>query len=220
VLTDGGNLLGETFVFSKENYTPGPWSPDGDKLLIIMSYFEGSTLAIMEPDKDEPFRRLRSNGPVCCTYHWTPDGSSVLVANPWYGNDWPGLWRYNAETGEEFELVTTLPGQSRFVGWPVQLPSGDLLYFYGEKFTFEEGIPLVMVRSSSDGGNRTQIRPEEFQIADALWAEDGSLALILTFLGDRNLESSTAQIVLARPDSSPLQILLEVKDILQMAWGP
>lgn len=220
VLTNLGNLLGEPFVFSKENYGPGPWSPDGHKLLIIMGYFEGSTLAIMEPGKDEPFRRLRSSGPVCCTYHWTPDGSSVLVANPSFGVHWPGLWRYDAETGEEFEIVTTLPGQSRYVGWPVQLPSGDLFYFYGERFTPEEGIPLVMARSGPDGGDRTQIRPEEFHPANALWAEDGSLALIHTFLRDRNSESSSEQIVLARPDGSQLQVLIEAKDIQQMEWGP
>jgi hypothetical protein len=44
--------------------------------------------------------------------------------------------------------------------------------------------------------------------------------LIHTFLEARSLESSTAQIVLARPGGSPLQILLEVKDIRQMEWGP
>lgn len=219
-LTDGGNLLGESFIFSKENYAPGPWSPDGDKLLIIMAYFEGSTLAIMEPGNDEPFRRLWSHDPVCCSYDWTPDGSSVLVANPWFGTHWPGLWQYDAETGEEFPLVTTLPGKSRFVGWPVQLPSGDLLYFYGEKFTQEEGIPLIMVQSSPGGGDWTQVRPEEFRIVQALWAEDGSLALIHVFLEDRNLESSTAQIVLARPDGSPLQVLLEMKNLGPMEWGP
>jgi len=220
MLTNLGNLLGETFIFSKENYYPGPWSPGGHKLLIIMGYFEGSTLAIMEPRKDEPFRRLRSSGPVCCTFHWTPDGSSVLVANSNHGVHWPGLWRYDAETGEEFELVTTLPGQSRFVGWPVQLPSGDLLYFYGERFTPDEGIPLVMVQSGPDGGDRTQIRPEEFHLAHALWAEDGSLVLIHMFLGERNSESSSAQMVLARPDGSPLQVLIEAKDIQKMEWGP
>jgi Tol biopolymer transport system component len=220
VLTNLGNLLGETFVFNKENYYPGPWSPDGNKLLIIMGYFEGSTLAIMEPGKEEPFRRLRSDGPVCCTYHWTPDGSSVLVANPSFGVQWPGLWRYDAGSGEEFELVTTLPDQPKFVGWPVQLPSGDLLYFYGERFTPEEGIPLVMVQSGPDGGDRTQIRPEEFHVAQALWAEDGSLVLIHTFLGDLNSESRSERIVLARPDGSPLQVLIETKDIQQMEWGP
>lgn len=220
VLTDGGNLLGESFIFSKENYAPGPWSPDSDKLLIIMGYFEGSTLGVMEPGKDQPFRRLRSTDPVCCTYNWTPDGKSVLVANPWFSTAWPGLWKYDAETGEEFKLVSTLPGQSRFVGWPVQLPSGDLRYFYGEKFTPENGIPLVMVQSSPDGGNRTQLRSEEFRIDQALWAEDGSLVLIHTCIASQNPESNNTQLMLVRPDGSPLQVLLEVKDIQQLQWGP
>lgn len=73
MLTNLGNLLGEPFVFCKENYIPGPWSPDGSQLLIIMYYFDGNTLAVMEPGEAEPFRRLWSDGAVCCTYHWTPD---------------------------------------------------------------------------------------------------------------------------------------------------
>lgn len=220
VLTNLGNLLGQIFVFDKENYSPGPWSPDGSKLLIIMSYYEGSTLAIMEPGKAEPFTRLRSSGPVCCTYHWAPDGRSVLVANPSFGDRIPGLWRYDAGTGEEFELVATQPGQTRYVGWPVQLPSGDLRFFYGEKFSPDEGIPLMLVQSGPDGAERTQIRPEEFHPADALWAEDGSMALILTFVGEFGSADRTAQLVLVRMDGSPLQVLLEVKDIHQMEWGP
>jgi Tol biopolymer transport system component len=215
VLTNLGNLLGEPFVFAKEVYTPISWSPDGGKLLISMNYFEGSTLAVMEPGKAEPFRRLWSDGPVCCTYHWTADGSSVLVANPTYGVHWPGLSRYDAETGEEFDLVTTLPGSPHFVGWPVQLPSGDLLFFHGERFSPEEGIPLVLVRSGPEGKYWTQVRTEEFHINHALWAEDGSLVLILHFS-----DSDGMQMVLAHPDGSPLQVLIEGENIRDLAWGP
>ena len=136
------------------------------------------------------------------------------------GNDWPGLWRYDAETGEEFHLVATHPGESKFVGWPVQLPSDDLIYFYGDRFTFEQGIPLVMVRSNPNGGDPTQIRPEEFLISDALWSEDGSLVLIDQPIGDQNQQGSTARIVMARPDGGELQVLLEAEPIRQMEWGP
>lgn len=214
VLTNLGNLLGEPFVFTKENYYPGSWSPDGDKLLIVMGYYEGSTLAVMEPGEAQPFRRLFSDGPVCCTFHWTADSRSVLVANPNFTVQWPGLWKYDAETGEEFGLVTTLPDSPHFVGWPVQLPSGDLLYFHGTHFSPEEGIPLVMVRSGPDGSERMQVRPEEFRIAKALWAEDGSLALISHFS-----DSDSRQVVLARPDGSPLQVLIEGQQIMNMTWG-
>lgn len=215
VLRNLGNLLDETFIFVKENYSPGPWSPGGDKLLIIMGYYEGSTLAVMESGNPEPYRRLWSDSAVCCTYHWTADGGSVLVANPTFGVHWPGLWRYDAETGEEFDLITTLPDSPHFAGWPVQLPSGDLLFFHGEQFSPEEGIPLVMVRSDPDGANLSQIRPEEFNIGDALWAEDGSLALISqTTCGDRK------GLVLVRPDESPIQVLVEGDCIRDLAWGP
>jgi Tol biopolymer transport system component len=220
VLKDGGNLLGEPFVFTKENYTPGPWSPDGDKLLIIMGYFEGSTLAIMEPGKDQPFTRLISHGPVCCTFHWSPDGKYVYVANSSYGIEWPGLWKYDSDKGEETELVTTKPGQTRFAGWPRQLSSGYLIYFYGEEFSIEEGIPLVMVQSGPDGEDRIQLRPETFHIMDALWAEDSSLVLIVNPCEDQSKENDLAQLVLVRPDGSPLKVLFEANHLSEIAWGP
>lgn len=220
VLKDGGNLLGESFVFTQENYAPGPWSPAGDKLLIIMGYFEGSTLAIMEPGEAQPFKRLWSHGPLCCTFHWTPDGKYVLVANASFGVDWPGMWRYDAETGEETELVTTQPGHTRFAGWPVQLPSGDLIYFSGEEFTIEGGIPLAMARIGPDGEDQIQIRPEIFQIMAALWAEDGSQVLLVTPPEGQNPETGAAQLISVRPDGSPIQILLEEDQIRELQWGP
>jgi Tol biopolymer transport system component len=215
VLTNLGNLLGETFVFAKETYYPGSWSPDGSMLLITMGYFEGSTLAVMEPGAKPPFRRLRSDGPVCCSYYWTPDGDAVIVANPTFTVVWPGLWRYDAETGERDDLLTTLPGSSHFAGWPVQLASGDLLFFHGERFSPEEGIPLVMVRSRGDGSDRIQVRSEDFRIAEALWAPDGSLAVILQYS-----EDGDRQVVLARAGGSPLQVLLDGERIWGLVWGP
>ena len=219
VLTNLGNLLGEPFVFAKESYFPGPWSPDGSRLLIIMGYFEGSTLAVMDRDAEEPFTRLWSNGPVCCLFSWATDGRSVLVANPHFTRNAPGLWRYDAETGEEAVVVAGLveDGSHDYVGWPHQLASGDLVYFHVNlvRFSPDVGIPLVMVRSRPDGSNRTQVRPEEFHIIDALWAEDGSLAVISQPSGDDG-----RQVVQARTDGSPLQVMIERERIRGLAWGP
>jgi WD40 repeat protein len=226
VLTNLGNLLGEPFVFARENYFPGPWSPDGSMLLILMGYFEGSTLAVMELEAEQ-FTRLWSSGAVCCQYSWAPDGHSVLVANPSYSVVWPGLWRYDAETGEETVVVPGIAqdGSVNFVGWPHQLPSGDLLYFHVnlERFSPDVGIPLVMVRSAPDGSNRSPLRPEEFRINSALWAPDGSLALILNLSnGDsvRVTSDDIMQVVLARTDGSPLQVLIEGECIRGLEWGP
>ncbi len=220
VLTNLGNLLGESFVFDRESYSPGPWSPDGRQLLIVMGYFEGSTLAVMDLEAEAPFRRLRSDGPVCCQYSWAPDGRSVLVANPTFTVVWPGLWRYDAETGEQTVVVPGIAedGSVNFVGWPQQLSSGELAYFHvnQEQFSPEVGIPLAMVRSRSDGSDRTQVRPEAFRIGEALWAQDGSLAVILG-----NCCGGPWQVLLARADGSPLQVLIEDADAVRdLAWGP
>ncbi|HSB91118.1 MAG TPA: hypothetical protein VLD63_13965 [Anaerolineales bacterium] len=213
-----GNLLGEPSVFAKELYSPGPWSPDASKLLIVMGYFEGSTLAVMDLEAEQPYTRLRSNGPVCCQVSWTLDGGSVLVANPDYTTVEPGLWRYDAETGQESVILAGAGEDNKrhYVGWPLQLPSGELLFFDGYiHFDPDVGIPLTMVRSNSDGSNITPVRPEEFHVCDVLWSDDGSLALILQGCGEGN-----AQVVLARADESPLQVLVEGERIRGMAWGP
>jgi hypothetical protein len=78
------------------------------------------------------------------------------------------------------------------------------------------GIPLQMVRSDSDGSNLTQLRPEQFHIAEALWAQDGSLALVL-----QRSSAGGRQMLLAPADGSPPQVLIEHADeIRDLAWGP
>jgi outer membrane protein assembly factor BamB len=217
VLTNLGNLLGEPFVFSKEVYVPGSWSPDGSLLLIIMGYYEGSTLAVMDLNAEQPFRRLWSDGPLCCLFNWSPDGNSVLVSNPYYTGDIPGLWRFSAETGEQRVVVSGLleDGSSNFVGWPIQLDSGELLFFYvNEHFSPDIGIPLTMVRSNPDGTHLEKVRPEKFHIIDVLWVQDGSAVLILQPSGNDKM-----QIIVAKTDGSPLQILFEGQGIRNLAWG-
>ncbi len=220
VLTNLGNLLGESFVFDKEVYIPGPWSPDGSQLLIIMGYYEGSTLAVMELDAEQPFRRLRSDGPVCCLFSWTADSRSVLVANPYFTVDIPGLWKYDAKTGKQTVVISGIDndGSINFVGWPQQLTSGELVFFHAnlKGFSPDAGIPLVMVRSDSDGSNLSQVRPEEFRVIEVVWAQDGSLALILG-----SCCGGGRQVILARPDTSPLEVLInEGQQIRDMMWGP
>ena len=206
-------------MVAKEVYVPVPWSTDGSKLLIIMGYFEGSTLAVMDREAAQPFTRLRSHGPVCCLFSWAADGRSVLVANPHYTGDRPGLWSYDVHTGEETVLIMGPEegGSNDYVGWPQQLPSGELVYFHVNlaQFLPDMGIPLVMVRSNPDGSNRTQLRPEVLHIIQALWAQDGSLALIL-----QRGSGDGSQVILARTDGSPPQVLIEGKGIRDLAWGP
>lgn len=221
VLTNMGNLLGTPYVFSKELYSPASWSPDGSKLLFTMSYFEGSTLGVMEPAASQPFRRLLSEGPVCCDYSWTPDSRSVLVANPDFGVHAPGLWSYDADTGKESLILGGVPKEDekmQFVSSPLKLASGEFLFFHTqlERLDPDVGIPLVMVRSDSKGSIEAQLRPEQFHIRQVLWAQDGSWALILG-----SIENWDRKLYLAPSDGSPLKIIIEdAKDIWELSWGP
>jgi Tol biopolymer transport system component len=215
MLVNGGNLLGEPYMLSRENYAPGDWSPDGSRLVLSIGYADGATLAVVEPNAGQPFTRMRSTNPIAGGVSWSSDSRSLYVANPNFGVEWPGLWRYDVVSGHEDPLVTTKPGSSQFVGWPVEIPSGRLAFFYGDQFSPEKGIPLRMVKSEADGSNLVQVRDEEFSIGDALWSQDGSLALISQFK-----DGGHAQLLLARPDGSPLGILTEGEWIRQLAWGP
>lgn len=218
VLTNLGNLLGETFVFAKEVYAPGPWSPDGSRLLIIMGYFEGSTLAVMDLDAEQPFTRLRSDGPVCCNFSWSADSLSVLVANPHYTGDPPGLWRYDAETGAQEALVPGIAadGSMNYVGWPFQGLHGTLFYFFVnlDHFSPDTGIPLTLVRSAADGSGRTQLHADSFSIHEVLWAADGSLALVV------GPSEAGSRLLLAPTDGGAVQVLLRGENIRKLAWGP
>jgi Tol biopolymer transport system component len=215
MLVNGGPLLGETYRLHRENYAPGDWSPDGSRLVLSIGYADGATLAVVEPGAGQPFTRMRSTDLVEGRVSWSPDSRSLYVANPNYSVAWPGLWRYDVVSGQEDPLLTTQPGSSRFIGWPVEIPSGGLLFFYGEQFSPEKGIPLMMVQSDAGGSNFVQVRAEEFNIGDALWSPDGSLALISQFM-----DGGRAQLGLARPDGSPLRILTEGEWIRQLTWGP
>jgi hypothetical protein len=221
LLENMGNLLGEPFVFSKELYAPISWSPDGSMLLFGMAYFEGSTLGIYEPGAAQPFRRLWSSEPVEGSFIWTANSRSVLVANPSYGTSAPGLWSFDAQTGEETLILGGFqPGSPMtFVGWPFRLASGDLLFFYYqvERIDPDVGIPMKMMRKFADGMYITELRPEEFH-GSALWAPDGSLVVH----SGRCCGREHQQLVLARPDNSPVQVLLDTgdHDVLSLTWGP
>jgi hypothetical protein len=152
------------------------------------------------------------------------DSRSVLVSNPWFiaNGTPPGLWRNDAATGEATTLVPGIApggGTNNYVGWPFQLPSGDLLFFFvNQRYSPDVGFPMRMVRSQADGSNRTVLRPEIFHVAEALWAPDGSLAVIVKYFRDDR--DRDWQVTLTRTDGSPLHVLVEGERIQGLAWGP
>jgi WD40 repeat protein len=220
VLTNMGNLLDVSFVFSKEVYTPGAWSPDGSMFIIIMSYYEGYTLAVMNPSESQPFTRLVTDGAVCCIFNWSEDSRSVLVANPNFTGILPGLWRYDTVTGAEEYLLEghDSEGMINFVGWPYQTTEGEMYFFHSkvESFDPEEGISLRLVRSDLFGLDQEVLFEDAFQVRDALWAPGGDLVVV-----SGRQDDMTNQLILLNTEIKEVLILLKDGErIGNLAWGP
>lgn len=199
-------------------YAPLLWAPSGDKLLITIGGSESSRASILDPKSGQFLTDFQSNDMFCCQVAWAPNSTFVLVSSPYVGLIEPGLWRYDADTGERTELVgISEDGFFQFVGWPLQLSDGSLRYFYTSSIEIPASdLPLFMMSSDADGEtNRLQLRPDSFSnIGEALWAEDGSLALIVQLKPSGEAGGS---VILAYSDGRQLQNLLS--DARHLKWG-
>ncbi|HSS97177.1 MAG TPA: hypothetical protein VLK33_09110 [Terriglobales bacterium] len=206
-------------VSAKELYYPLAWSPDGTKLLINIAFGEGSQLAILPNENPNELLRLQANGSFCCEAAWAPDNGSLLVASPYTGLVESGLWRYDANTGGEAELVSGYSDSVyNFVGWPLQIADGSLRYFYNSSTELPQGDQAFFIMSSQWDGvtDRLQLRPEPFNIIDALWAEDGSLVLLVQ-PGPAG-SGNSGPVALVYADGRPVVGLVD--QARELRWGP
>lgn len=200
-------------------YAPMEWAPDSAQILVSISDTDGSRIAILKFGEGQTLTGFENNGRmICCQAAWAPDSSSILVASPFIGLIEPGLWRFDATNGKGSELLgVTEEGMFQFAGWPLQLSDGGLRFFYTSSTEIPSGdLPLFMMRSDADGvNNRKELRPDSFSnIGEVLWAEDGSLALIVQ-LSPSGVASGP--VVLAFSDDRQLQVLLPSAQNLK--WG-
>ncbi|MGH2581947.1 MAG: hypothetical protein ACRDFQ_03520 [Anaerolineales bacterium] len=199
----------------KELYFPLAWSPDGQKLLISISSQESVLLGVLVPGEGPDLLRFEPEGLICCHISWSTDSQSVLVASPYLGLTEAGLWRYDASTGKGTRLI----GENElyeFVGWPLELSNGDLQFFYSSSADIPQGEPpLYAMRAAADGiSGRIQIREDALNISEALWAEDGSLALIVQSVPDGG---GSGPLVLVHGDGRQLQVLVDTASHLHWA---
>ena len=200
-------------------YVPVEWAPNSLQLLLASGSADSSGLAFLNPGQEPLVIPLEnSSGILCCQAAWAPDSASILLASPAVGVVQPGLWRYDAQGGKGTRLIEAeADGLFQFAGWPLELPDGSLYYFYASAGDLPaEDLPLFMVRSAADGvGGRTQLRPDAFgNIGGVLWAEDGSLALVVQLRPDGGPGGS---VLLAATDGRQLQLLLD--DGWMLRWG-
>jgi hypothetical protein len=213
---EGGNL------FPAALYSPVSWSPDANYLLLDIGFFEGGSLGTYNIQSAE-LVRLGGEGIVCCHPSWSPDSQSVLVASPVLGLVASGLWRHDAQSGAEVELIhhTSEDDTLNFAAWPLQLPDGDMRYFFNNMAAFPESeAPLLMVSAEADGvTSREPIRAEYWENYEVLWAEDGSLVVaVQPATGVQPSWPRTGPIVVIPASTEPVIPL--TAHGYSLRWGP
>jgi len=210
------------FLQVRAIYSPVAYSPDGNKLLINISYSESGTMGIYYLGNNTMAKLNRPDGGMfCCNTSWTPDSGGVYGASPTTGMIDSGLLYANASTGE---VSILLPGGApdgtfNFADAPMVGPDAQLYFFFNnlKEIPTSGRTPLYMVRSASDGvTGRTQLRPDEFKDAnEILWAPDASFAVIAYAPIQDVYEGGVPYI--EYPDGR--SILLSPDFAFQMKWG-
>ncbi|MFZ1754289.1 MAG: SH3 domain-containing protein [Caldilineaceae bacterium] len=201
-------------------FAPGPWSPDGTKLLINFSYwpeaggiaiFDLATSSLMEITSSDP------NTTLCCGWAWGQSGSGY-IAGDLLIYAIPGLTRVDVSTGDALPLAIGLPPSGPTPGNPIrtfqgayETADGELLSFVSQPEEFGADAAYTLQRIAPDGSRFTRERTDEFlHIGEVLWAQDGSGAVIR--LTDGN------QLVWV-PRSGDKPVVLSVTGT-QLRWAP
>ncbi|TAK13688.1 MAG: hypothetical protein EPO32_04625 [Anaerolineae bacterium] len=221
VLVNETNDVGGGILIAEKLYFPERWSPDGSKLLVTQAFYEGSTLGVWDM-ATESYAQLQSDFMACCFTSWSPDSRTIWVASPYIGLIDPGLWRFDASSGIQTELLAAqaADGTFNFASFPFEVGT-DLLYFFANTPTFPDGnVPLTLVRAPlGDINSRTALRPETWILNDALWAPDGSLVLgIQPTPTEFGTSYPAGTLVLIPADGSPSRPL--ASSAYNPAWGP
>lgn len=203
-------------------YMPLAWAPNSQQLVLASGGQAGgaqaSRLVFVNPGAETLTTTAQTSaGPACCHTAWTPDSQALLLASPYAGLLEPGLWRYDPLSGERSSLLAGEEGLLELAGWPLQTADGELYFFYASTAELPAGdLPLFMVRSAAgQPAERELLRSEAFtNIGEALWAQDGSLALVVQL---RPEGGRGGAVLLAYSDGRQPQRLLE--DGYALQWG-
>lgn len=210
----------------KRFYWPSAWSPDGSRLLLDFAYWpEAGGMAILPAGGGQPVLLTSYDGPVCCEAAWSSDGQAVYFANPYMGMFSSGLWRANAANGQGVTLIAGDPGNDgngpfNMPGYPFQAPDGWLYYFMAQSNLYPEGdFRMAMYRAAADAvTNQQRLRSDDHLLGEALWAPDGSAALIVDYSAAPNAYPRRGRLIYLKADGSPALLLPGQGYTLR--WGP
>jgi hypothetical protein len=225
VIENQWNDVGGGLLVPRELYWPEKYSPDGQKLLISLGYYEGSFSAIYYPNGNTLVRLNGDDGAtICCGQPvWTADSAALYSAYPYMGMFTAGMWRVDALSGN---VTTLLPGDAgdgtyNIPFQPYPAPDGQLYYFFANiraEQEFVQRAPLQLVRAAADAvSGRTVLRPDTFELMnEALWAPDASFVLVaLAPIAD---VYNGGQVEIVYLDGRPSVALIPFAQRLK--WGP
>ena len=211
------------FAIPHELYAGDRYSPDGSRLLISISFYEGGEFGIYRPADNTVIRINRPDGSmVCCELRWVPDSSGLYAASRSIGMVDSGLSYIDASSGK---VTILLPGSApdatyNFAAGPQVGRDGKLYFFFNNlpQIPVASHTPLYLVRSETDGATgRTTLKPDAFPyINEVLWAPDASLAIVVQGTADDVNVGGVAEIVY--PNDKPNARLLDSAQDLH--WGP
>ena len=210
------------FAIPRELYTPGPYAPDGSRLLVRIGFYEGETFGVYRPADNSLVRFTRSDGAmICCELRWTPDGGGLYAASASIGTVDSGLLYLDAASGEARILLpgSAPDGTFNFAAGPQVGRDGKLYFFFNNlpQIPVTSHTPLYLVRSDTDGATgRARLKQEAFDsINEVLWAPDAGLAVVVGGPGDAVAAGGAARVVY--PDERPDLALLDFAE--DVHWG-
>lgn len=191
-------------------YFPVAWSPDGSRLLIERAFYTTSGMLLV---KSIGFDSVTPLGSGCCEPSWSPDGRYVYLSGPYYGmRVEPGLRRHDTYNEGAKEVLVGLDLNSDLLDlfhFARLLPDDRLYSFYRQISKADYSAanampPFFMTRSAADGvGEVETLRDDSYALLEALWAADGSGAVI----APQPADAGAAPVLWLASDNRPAQTL-------------
>ncbi len=207
-------------------YYPIAWAPDGARLLIGRSFYTTSgSLEIHNIDSEGVVQM----GSACCHPAWTPDNQYVYVSGPYFGpRVETGLRRYNTQDGGRETLIAPDAASMKLtlVDFAQMLGDGKLYSFQTQTtkpdYSQRNGVmDFDMVRTAPDGhSERETLRSDAHPVLEALWADDGSGAvLVLRPVGD-TLALNVLWLPVGDGPAFALGARVPITPTHRLSWGP
>ena len=194
------------------------WSPDGLHLLAeVYRYPLASLFDRLVGLKHFSDGSLETFHCVFCHLAWTADSQVFYTANPSMGGV-GALGRHDIATGQRTLIGLDVPARSAYFYAYPHAPNQDEVYVFmaSSASPAEPPAAFKMYKVRADGYGTTPLRGDDHPIQTALWARDGSGALIVTSSASDEIQAD--RLVWLPVDGSPA-IALPVTGLRTLRWG-